>query len=106
MKHKQLPRWLCGKNLPANAGAIGDASLIPGSGRSQPGTSWGKGKGRGAAAQWDPWEPSPVLGYSSLWEDCQNQENDSNLSLPQCPKHHSFIHRDSLSEQSGKNTSK
>ena len=53
-----------------------------------------------------PWEPSHVLGYSWLQEDCQNQENDSKLSLPQCLKHHSFIHKDSLSEQSGKNTSK
>ena len=29
-----LPRWLSGKELPANEGDTGDAGLIPGSGRA------------------------------------------------------------------------
>ena len=32
-----LPRWLCGKNPPANAGDLRDMDLIPGSGRSPKG---------------------------------------------------------------------
>ena len=42
-KYSGLPKWLSGKkkNLPANAGDIGDVSSIPGSGR-YPGGGNGK----------------------------------------------------------------
>ena len=34
MQEFGLPRWLSGKNLLANAGDVGDASWIPGSGKT------------------------------------------------------------------------
>ena len=34
MPISRLPRWLSGKNLPADAGDTGEVALIPGLGRS------------------------------------------------------------------------
>ena len=34
MMYKASPRWLSGKELACNAGAVGDAGLMPGLGRS------------------------------------------------------------------------